>query len=107
MHEVKFWDAVASHMRGLQSGETMMKTCRLLVELMSVGTNLEGAYGDKGPGAPSRERNENRPERSRKRKASATPRKHKKRAQTSSRPRKRNRKHIGESSEDESDSDWM
>ncbi|GJN87035.1 sister chromatid cohesion protein 2 [Purpureocillium lilacinum] len=107
VYEDKFWDAVASHMRGLQSGETMMKTCRLLVELMSVGRDLEGAHGDEGPSAPSRERNEYRPERSRKRKASATPRKHKKPAQTNSRPRKRKRKLIAESSVDESDSDWM
>ncbi|KAJ6436756.1 restless-like transposase [Purpureocillium lavendulum] len=107
VHEDKFWDAVASHMRGLQSGETMMKTCRLLVELMNMGRDLEGSHGDKGPDALSWEPNENRPERGRKRKAGATPRKRKERAQTSSRPRKRKRKHIAESSEDESDGDWM
>ncbi|KAK4078873.1 hypothetical protein Purlil1_11811 [Purpureocillium lilacinum] len=107
VHEDKFWDAVASHMRGLQSGETMMKTCRLLVELMSVGRDLEGAHGDKGLDYLSWERNETRSEESRKRKASVTPRMHKKRAQTSSRPRKRKRKHITELSEDESDGDWM
>lgn len=107
VHGDKFRDAMASHMGGLQTEETMLKTCRLLVELMNVGGDLAVAYAHQGPSALSGKQNDNRLEESRKRNASVTPNKHKERARTTSRPRKRRCKSVAESSEDEPDGDWI
>ncbi|PWI64132.1 hypothetical protein PCL_12116 [Purpureocillium lilacinum] len=104
----KFWEALTSHMKGLQDRETMERTCRLIVELMNVDQDLNMAYEDNESGAPGVEQENNRPGRGQKRKASTAPGGARKRAQTSSRLRKRGRKHNSDTSDDEgSDGDWI
>lgn len=115
VHGDKFWDEVASHMKGLQNEETMARTCRSLVELMNVDkefkvTNEDDEMAIDEHGTPSEEEDDDAPDRGRKRKGGATPGGRKKRARSSSQPRKRGRprKQSVETSEDaEFDADWI
>lgn len=118
VHGDKYWEEMVSHMKGLESPDLMLYTCKAFVETLNVDKDFKIVEEDEdidpeGPATPSEndEDDEDRGggERGRKRKGASTPGGRKKRARSSSQPRKRGRprKNAEPESDVDADGDWV